>query len=287
MDFDSILNLAGQRRRKRLVVSGQNDPDAIAAVIKARDLGWIEPIAAGQSLADLSGGMDVLFKDADVRTARMRSLERIKKGDAELYLDTGPADTGFFSLLRDRRRGIIRGGVLSYVSVLFIPKGGRLTLLTDTLINATPGLAEKIHILENVIPIAGLLGMDEPRIAALAPLELVNPSIPSTVDAAVLSKMSERGQLQKAVVEGPLGLDNAESALAAKHKGIDSPVPGHVDVYLFPDLESAQHTAQFLVWLGQCRAGGILTGTTFPVVIRSPLEPAESWMINLSLGLLH
>jgi phosphate butyryltransferase len=88
------------------------------------------------------------------------------------------------------------------------------------------------------------------------------------------------------VVEGPLGLDNAESALAAKHKGIDSPVPGNVDVYLFPDLESAQHTTQFLVWMGQCRAGGILAGTAFPIIIRSPLEPAESWMINLSLGLI-
>jgi phosphate butyryltransferase len=216
----------------------------------------------------------------------MRALDMAKKGEAELYLDMGPLDTGFFSLVLDRNRGIIRGGILSYVSILDIPKQGRLTLLTDTMINATPGLAEKIHILENVIHVAAALGMHEPKIAALAPLELVNPIIPSTVEAAVLSKMSERGQLQKAVVEGPLGLDNAESALAAKHKGIDSPVPGNVDVYLFPDLEPAQHTTQFLVRLGQCQAGGILAGTRFPIIIRSPLEPAESWMINLSLGLI-
>ncbi|MBW1803410.1 MAG: hypothetical protein JRJ85_22100 [Deltaproteobacteria bacterium] len=286
MNFDSILNLARQQAKRRLVIAGQNDPDAIAAVIKARDLGWVDPIAVGQSLEDLSGDMEVLYKDADILTARMKSLDMAKRGDAELYLDTGPPDTGFFSILLDRRRGIIRGGIMSYVNILDIPKKGRLTLLTDTLINAAPDLAKKIHMLENVIHVTDVLGIHEPKIAALAPLELVNPAISSTVDAAVLSKMSERGQLHKAVVEGPLGLDNSASALAAKHKGIDSPVPGNVDVYLFPDLESAQHTTQFLVWLGKCRAGGILAGTTFPIIIRSPLEPVEAWMINLSLGLI-
>lgn len=287
MDFDSILSLSRQQTTKRLVIAGQNDPDAIAAVIKARDLGWVEPIAAGRSLAGLSGDMDVLFKDAEILTARMKSLDMAKRGDAELYLDTGPPDASFFSLLLDRRRGNIRGEIMSYVSILGMPKEGRPTLLlTDTLINAAPDLAEKIHILENVIHIADVLGIHEPKVAALAPLELVNPNISSTVDAAVLSKMSERGQLHKALVEGPLGLDNAESALAAKHKGIDSPVPGNVDVYLFPDLESARHTTQFLIWLGKCRAGGILAGTTFPIIIHSPLEPVESWMINLSLGLI-
>lgn len=286
MDFDFILNRAKQKRRRRLVISGQNDSDAIGAVIKARDLGWLEPIAVGLSFADLSGDMEVLFKDEDVRTARMKSLDMAKKGDAELYMDTGPVDTGLFSLLQDKSDGGVRGEIMSYVSILSIPKEDKLTMLTDTLINANPDLPKKIHILENVIHVAELLGIHEPRIAALAPLELVNPNISSTVDAAVLSKMSERGQLHNALVEGPLGLDNSESGLAAKHKGIDSPVPGNVDVYLFPDLESAQHTVQFLVWLGKCRAGGILAGTTFPIIIRSPLEPVESWMINLSLGLI-
>jgi phosphate butyryltransferase len=230
--------------------------------------------------------MDVIVKDADVQTARTMSLDMTKNGDAEVYLDTGPPDPAFFSLLLDRSRETNKGGILSYVSVLYIPKEERLTLLTDTMINAEPALEEKIDILENAIHVAGALGMREPKIAALAPLELVNPTMPSTVEAAVLSKMSERGQLQKAVVEGPLGLDNAESAFAAKHKGINSPVPGNVDIYFFPDLESAQHTTQFLVWLGKCRAGGVLAGAPRPIIIRSPWEPAESWMINLSLGLI-
>lgn len=286
MDFDSVLKNAEGKRRRRLVISGRHDPDALTAVIKARDLGWVEPVATGKSLIAVSGDMDILFKGDDIRTARLKSLDMARKGDAELYLDTGPLDAEFFSNILDRRRGIVKRQIVSYVSVLDIPKAGRLTLLTDTLINAMPVLKEKIHILENAIHVARVLGMQEPKIAALAPLELVNPAIPSTVDAAVLSKMSQRGQFHEALVEGPLGLDNAESASAAKHKGIDSPVPGNVDVYFFPDLESAQHTAQFLVWLGRCRAGGILAGTAFPIIVRSPLEPAESWITNISLGLI-
>lgn len=286
MDIDSISHLVGGKRGRRLVISGQKDPDAIAAIIQAKELGWVEPIATGQALADISGGMPVVFRDADIRTARMKALDMAMEGDADLYLDTGPLDSEFFSCLVDKSKGLIRRGLLSYVSILEIPKEGRITLLTDTMINAMPSLKEKIHILENALSVTDGLGMQEPKIAALAPLELVNPAIPSTADAAVLSKMSERGQFRKAVVEGPLGLDNAESAFAAKQKGINSPVPGNVDVYLFPDLESAQHTAQFLVWLGQCRACGILAGTRFPIIIRSPLERGESWLNNLCLGLI-
>jgi hypothetical protein len=134
MDFDSILSLSRQQTTKRLVIAGQNDPDAIAAVIKARDLGWVEPIAGGRSLAGLSGDMDVLFKDADILTARMKSLDMAKRGDAELYLDTGPPDTSFFSLLLDRRRGNIRGEIMSYVSILGMPKEGP----PDPVINRYP-----------------------------------------------------------------------------------------------------------------------------------------------------
>jgi len=134
--------------------------------------------------------------------------------------------------------------------------------------------------------VAKALQIDQPNIAALGPLALVNSSIPSTLDAAILSKMSERNQFGEALIEGPLGMDNAESALAARHKGIDSPVPGNVDIYLFPDLESANITAQFLGHPGPCRMGGVIAGTKLPIIIRSPLESPDSWLLNIALGLI-
>ena len=284
--FQEIMERARQQEKRRVVISGKNEPEAISAILTARDRGWIDPVACGSHLSELRDKMDVHFVDSDMLQARQEALRLLEEGEAEALLDTGPLDNSFFSLLMESDVQIKKNHLLSYMSVFLTPEKGRLTLLTDTLINSAPGLNEKIHIVENAIHVAKALGIDRPNIAALGPLELLNPSIPSTLDAAILSKMSERKQFGDALIEGPLGMDNAESALAARHKGIDSPVPGNVDIYLFPDLESANITAQFLGHPGSDRMGGVLAGTKLPIIIRSPLESPDSWLLNMALGLV-
>ena len=284
---ESILRLASLQDKKKVVISGGNDPVALSALLKARDQGWVETIACGQSFSDSAKEIGLRFSSYGIEEARLEALAMIQNGEAELLFDTGPLDSSFFSAINDKYMGISKNRVLSYISIFIAPKNNRLTMLTDTLINGSPGIKEKISIAENVIRLARALGIERPKIAALAPLELVNPALQSTLDAAILSKMAERGQLGDAIVEGPLAMDNAESASAARHKGINSPVPGTVDVFLFPDLESANLTAQFLAWMGRRQLWGILCGAMVPVVIRSPLEPPESWLLNLALGLLY
>jgi len=284
--FQEIMKRAQQQKKKRVVISGKRNPEALSAILAARDQGWIDPVAYGGPLSELRDKMDVHFVDSNTLQARQEALRLLEEGEAEALLDMGPLDSRFFSLLIESGAQNKKNHLLSYVSVFIAPKNGRLTLLTDTLINSAPGLNEKVHIVENAIHVAKDLRIDRPNIAALGPLELVNPSIPSTLDAAILSKMSERKQFGDSILEGPLGLDNAESALAAQHKGIDSPVPGNVDIYLFPDLESANITAQFLKYLGSCQLGGVLAGTKLPIIIRSPLESPDSWLLNIALGLI-
>jgi phosphate butyryltransferase len=286
IDFEDIIRLAGKKDRKKLVITGQMDPAALSAVLKAREKGWVEPIACGDAFIDMDSEMKVLFSSVNIEEARQEALSLVQGGKADILLDTGPLAAGFFSLLTDKIGGINGGQVLSYVNILTAPKDGRMIMLTDTLINGTPCLKDKVCIVENVIDVAKTIGIDQPNIAALAPLELVNPALESTLDAAILSKMSERGQFGRAVIEGPLAMDNAESAEAARHKGINSSVPGDVDIYFFPDLESANLTAQFLAWVGRCQLCGVLAGTAVPVVIRSPLESPDSWFVNLAMGLL-
>ena len=284
--FQEIMERARQQEKRRVVISGEGDPEALSAILAARDQGWIDPFACGGPLLEFRDKMDVHFVDSDTLQARHEALSLLKEGEAEALIDTGPLDSRFFSLLIKSDAQIKKNHLLSYVSVFMAPKNGRLTLLTDTLINSAPGLNEKVHIVENAIQVVSALGISQPKIAALGPLELINPSIPSTLDAAILSKMSERKQFGDAILEGPLGMDNAESALAARHKGIDSPVPGNVDIYLFPDLESANITAQFLGYPGSCQLIGVLAGTKLPIVIRSSLESPESWLLNIALGLI-
>ena len=208
----------------------------------------------------------------------------IAKNEADILFNGGPLTPGFFKQLTEtdspRKRAI------NYVSVFVAPKDRRLTLMTDAVVNSQPELKSKIAMLENTISVAKALGIEAPNVAALAPLELVNPAIRSTVDAAILSKMSQRGQFGNVLVEGPLAMDNAESASAARHKGIESPVPGNVDIYLFPDIESANITAQFLSRVFNVGFAGILTGAKVPTVIQPPIEQSDSWLINIALAVL-
>jgi len=282
--FNRLRESVSRNGKRRVLLFGSRDEDALSALFTAREEGWVEVLALGSSFKGV--GFEVVFPSVDILEAGCKAVGLMKEGEGDVLLYTGPLDRGFFSLLMEQVKGINEERIMSYVSVVNLPKRDRLTLMTDTLITASPGLKEKIGIVENGIGVSRRLGIERPRIAALAPLELVNPSLRSTLDAAILSKMSERGQFGGASLEGPLAMDNAVSAQAARHKGIESSVPGHVDLYLFPDLESAHITLQFLVYLGGLSSGGVLAGTPFPVVIRSPLERPSSWPINLALSCL-
>ncbi|MGM0426575.1 MAG: phosphate acyltransferase [Thermodesulfobacteriota bacterium] len=286
-EFEKIIQAVDPcAQGKQLLISGQSDSAALSAVLEARNRKWIEPIVCGRTFTGMAHHMKLVSPEADITTARQEAFRLAQSQESALILDTGPLDADFFSLLSAINTDNSNKGILSYVSVLGAPKDGRLILLTDPLIHHPSGIHEKIAVTQNVIRAAHGLGIKRPKIAALSALELVNPAIPSTLEAAVLSKMSERGQFGTAVIEGPLAMDNAESASAAQHKGIHSPVPGDVDVYLFPDLESAQLTAGFLARVGRSSLAGILLGTSRPAVVRSPFEPPESWLINLAVALL-
>lgn len=201
-------------------------------------------------------------------------------------MDLAPLDSSLLMRLDDKRIGLKKRRLISYISIFESLRDGRLTLFTDTYINDNPNLKDKVAIVENAIEIADILGIKRPKIAAIAPLELVNPAIASTIDAAVLSKMSDRGQFGSAIIEGPLGMDNAESAIAAQHKGIESPVPGDVDIYLYPDIESAYLTTQFLFMLGKVRHAGMLGGVNIPTVTLTPLDNERSCLLNIALAVM-
>jgi len=209
----------------------------------------------------------------------------VNDGEADILLNTDSLTSEVLDLAAGTTSSSSR--IVNYINIFASPKEHRLTLFTDTLINPDPEISEKIDIIHNTIPVADVLGVRNPNIAALAPVEFVNPAIRSTMDAAILSKMSQRSQFGKNVaVEGPLAMDNAESAIAAKQKGVESIVPGNVDIYLFPDVESANITAQFLSFVFQVKLCGILTGTGIPVIVQSSLEQNNSWIYNIALSVL-
>jgi len=183
-----------------------------------------------------------------------------------------------------------RGGQSAAPAVLVgygnVERRKKLILITDTYVNNSPGIAEKQAILENALALARRLGIEQPKTAALAAIEQVNPGIPSTLDAAILSKMADRRQFGNAVVEGPLDIDCALSSVAAERKGLKSEVTGNVDIYLVPEIDTGHLLAEALVFFGRMQTAGAVMGTSSPVILKMPFVSKENRLVEIALACL-
>ena len=165
--------------------------------------------------------------------------------------------------------GLRTGRRLSHVFVLNVPGYARPLLVTDAAINIAPTLEEKACIVQNAIDLAQVLGIETPRVAVLAAVETVQPGMRSTLDAAALCKMADRGQITGGLVDGPLAFDNAVSPAAARDKGIVSPVAGQADILLVPDLEAGNMLVKQMTFMGGADAAGIVLGASVPIMLTS------------------
>lgn len=196
-----------------------------------------------------------------VELARSGEVEALMKGSLhtdELMAAVVPSATG----LRTARR-------ISHVFVMDVPSYPRMLLVTDAAINIYPKLKEKVDIVQNAIDLAHVLGIEQPKVAILSAVETVNPEIESTLEAAALCKMADRGQITGGILDGPLAFDNAISLEAAKAKHIVSPVAGQADILLVPDLEAGNMLAKQLSYLAGAEGAGIVLGTRVPMVLTS------------------
>ncbi|MBZ8143416.1 enoyl-CoA hydratase, partial [Rubrivivax gelatinosus] len=175
---------------------------------------------------------------------------------------------------------------ISHVFVMHVPSYPRPLLITDAAINIAPSLEDKAHILQNAIHLAQALGVATPKVAILSAVETLNPKIPSTLEAAVLCKMAERGQITGGVLDGPLAFDNAISLDAARTKGIDSPVAGQADILMVPDLVTGNMLAKQLSFLAGADAAGIVLGAKVPVMLTSRAGSLRSRLASCAIASL-
>ena len=214
------------------------------------------------------------------------AVDLVRQGEAQVlmkgYLHT---DEMLRAILR-QGTGLRTDRLLSHVFVLEVPTYHKLLLITDAAINIHPDIPEKAAITQNAVDLARRLGVKVPKVAALSSIETINPKIPSTVHAACLHKMSERGQIKGAIVDGPLAFDNAISAEAAADKGIKSPVSGDVDVVVVPDLDAGNILSKNLEYLASAKMAGIVMGASAPVVLTSRSDPPRARVYSLALASL-
>ena len=178
------------------------------------------------------------------------------------------------------------GTRVSHVFLVELASYHKLLYVTDAAINIMPDLPTKAAIVNNAVKLAQLLGREAPKVAALSSVEEVKPTIPSTIDAACLSKMAQRGQIPHAIIDGPLAFDNAISLEAARIKNIESPVAGDVDILLVPDLDAGNILAKDLEYLAQGTLAGIVLGAQVPIILPSRSDPPRSRLVSVALAKL-
>ena len=287
--FGEIVEAARNKGKKRLAVPAVKKPD-LDVLSRAVKEGLVAPVLIGDGNA-----MEALVKKSALKAyeyeivdAKDHSLEKamtlVREGRADMLMQGACETKTFMNAILNGNTGLVKGKLASHISIFEMQKAGKLILVTDTFINNFPTIAEKLIILEQALRLARLLGIAEPKVAALAAIEQVNPSIPSTLDAAIMAKMSERRQFGTAVVDGPLDIDCALSHAAAERKGLKSAVTGNIDVYLVPEIESGYLLAQSLVFFGKMEMAGVLMGTAKPVILTLPFVSMENRFVEIALA---
>lgn len=269
--------------KKKLVLANAQDKDALSAVVEAVKKGVIEAVLIGipekieALLKDMGENPEEyeILEQADEREAGLLACQMVKDGKADMPMKGLMQTATFMRCILDKERfGFVpEGSLLSQVTVMEYEN--RLLLVTDCAVNVEPDYKDKVKLIKNAVKLAQKLQIPCPKVAVVAPVETVNPKMPSTVDAAMLSKAAERGQIKGCIVDGPLGLDNAVSKEAAQHKGIESPVAGQPDILLMPDLCAGNIFTKSIHYFAHLVSSGTLCGTKVPVVMTSRTDTPE------------
>jgi len=291
--FREVLEAAREGGAKRLATSFVEKKD-IDLLGKASAAGLVMPclVGDGKTIEGLIKGTPLasleheIMDEKDPDKVLSAAIKLVREGRADMLMQGAVNHQTLMDVVMDAKNGLRKGKLVSCVSVFQLPRPEKLILVTDTFINNRPTLAEKQLILEHALRLAGILGSEAPKVAALAAIEQINLNIPSTLDAAILSKMSERKQFGKAIVEGPLDIDCALSEAAAGRKGLRSVVTGNVDIYLVPEIDTGHLLAEALVFFGKMATASAIMGTTNPVILNLPFVSEEDRMVEIAIAAL-
>ena len=278
----------------RMAVVHPCSASALLAAREATDAGLIEPVLvapraklealAAEAGIDLSG---LTIEDVPhSHAAAARAAEMAGKGEVAALMKGSLHTDELMGAVVASAAGLRTERRVSHCFLMQTAAYPRPFIITDAAINIAPDLAQKADILRNAIDLAQAIGVATPKVAILAAVETVNPTMPSTLDAAALCKMADRGQIAGAILDGPLAFDNAISAAAAHIKGIVSPVAGQADILLVPDLESGNMLAKQLEYLGHASSAGIVLGARVPIVLTSRADPPASRIASCAIAVL-
>lgn len=293
-DFETIIKYAKEAGPKTIAVAAAEDDDVIKAVEYARVEGIINAVLVGdkEKIQAILKGNNIaceeyeIIDEKDKKEACKKAVELVKTGHA-LTIMKGFVDTSIIlKAVLNKKTGLPVEGLLSHVGVLKVDKFDRFFVISDSAMNISPTLEDKVCIINNAVKVAHALGNENPKVALICPVEKVNEKIISTVHAAELVKMNEAGEIKGCIVGGPFALDNAVSLDAAKHKGINHPVAGQADVLITPNLEVGNVLNKSMEYFANTQKAGIIMGAGAPIVLTSRASSSISKLNSIALAVL-
>lgn len=291
-DFEQLVEHAASRGPRRAIVLLPDRPDSLQGALLAQErgvarctlIGQVGHIQALASQAEVDLSPLTLIDAPDRESAARQAFHLCRKQQAAVLAKDGMDIQTFLTAVLDREQGLRAGQLLSGVSVFDLPEPEKLLLVTDGIMLVSPDLAQRIAMIENAVAVAHQLEVELPRVALVAATETVDPKSQFSVDAAQITVMARRNQIVGAIVDGPLGFDNAVSARAAEVKGIASEVSGQVDILVAPDLEAGNLLIATLGTLCRLPALHLLVGGQVPVLLCSAGDDATTWLAGLALA---
>ncbi len=292
--FAALIETAKSLQPLQTAVVHPCDPLSLDGALKAAENGLIDPILIGPEhkirsaaeQADRDIGGIRLISTEHSHAAADRAAALVREGEAGALMKGSLHTDEFLGAILPGDSGLRTERRMSHVFILDAPRYDKLLYLTDAAISITPDLLEKQDIVQNAIDLGRALGLDPPRVAVLSAVETVTPKITSTVDAAALCKMADRGQITGGLIDGPLAFDNAVSNEAAAAKGIESEVAGDADILIAPDLEAGNMLAKQLIYLAGADAAGVVLGARVPVMLTSRADSVPARLASCAVAAL-
>jgi phosphate acetyltransferase len=292
--YEALLERCRAFKPVPTAVAHPCEETALAAAIEASDKGLITPILVGpaakiQQVATASAidlGTARIVDVAHSHDAAEKAVELVRTGEAGLLMKGSLHSDELLGAVVKKETGLRTGRRISHVFIMDVPTYHKVLIVTDAAINIAPALEDKVDIVQNAIDLAVSLGLKSPKVAILAAVETVTSKMPSTIDAAALCKMADRGQIKGGILDGPLAFDNAISSDAARIKGIKSDVAGDPDILLVPDLEAGNMLAKQLTFLANADSAGLVLGARVPIILTSRADSVRSKIASAAVAVM-
>lgn len=293
-NFSEILNEAKKCPQKRIAIAVAQDPEVLEAAKSCQENGIASTILIGDiaEMKKIASERKINLNDfetihePDYETAAKRAVFMCHTGKADILMKGAVPSAIILKAALDKTGGLRTGRTLSSVAVFESPYFDRLILMSDPAMNITPSFEQKINMVKNAVCVARVIGLETPKVAVVCGQELINTDMPSTVDAALLCKMAERGQITNCVIDGPLSLDLALSMESAHAKGVAGEVAGQADILVLANIEAANVLYKAMVFLGGGKTAALVVGAKVPIIFTSRSDTAETKLWSVALSVL-